>query len=87
MTNSLPQYTHSKRSRADEWDYRDMEVPHPCELVPFDLLVRWNALDTTTPILSGEQHLPMATYIAAPTMREAVAHVLSVSNALAAIRP
>lgn len=77
--NCLPQYADSKRAS-------DRDVDLACERVPFRLMVEWNGLDTTGPILAGEQHPPMATYIAAPTMAEAVSHTIRVTNAIALIR-
>lgn len=84
MKNSLPQYDHHKRCEYDGWGAGDVPA---CEQVPFDLLVAWQGLNTTGPILDGDQHPPMASFIAAPSMAEAVDFTVRVTRALAASRP
>lgn len=80
--NALAQYSDSKRCHG----YEHHEVQPACEHVPFDALVAWNGLDSVTPILAGEQYPPMASFIAAPTMAEAVSHAIRVTRAIALIR-
>lgn len=79
--NALTQYDDSKRAH----DY-DAYEPPDCELLPIGVLAAWQAIDHTTPILAGDQYPPMASFLAAPSMHEAVIHCLRVSNALAALR-
>jgi hypothetical protein len=79
--NALPQYSDNKQSHGVD----DSVTTHPCEHVPYESLAAWMAIDAVTPILAGEQHPPMATFIASPTFAEAVDHCVRVSAAIALI--
>lgn len=80
-----PQYHDSKISTL--WVTPSSKViTNACEEVPFDLSRQWSHVDFTTPTLAGTQVPPMATYLAAPTMADAVRHTVRVAGMLEAMK-
>lgn len=76
MTSTPIQYTDSKISRNRK---------HACEQVPHDLHRAWAFIDWVSPSIMETQVPPMATYLAAPTMADAVAHTVRVARIIAII--